>query len=339
VRLSEGAKLKLAVLGCGRWGSFHLWYGDKLGFRTMGWEPAKDPVIVSLMKNRGNDYLKLPDGVGLTLSLEKALEGADLVVVSCPAQSFRQLAGLLSRHDLTRSDVSLCMKGLEETTGKRLSEICAEAGVVARSVCAWVGPGHPQEFVKGVPGCMIVASEDEGAAERLSRRVNSSLLRMYHSRDIIGCEIGAAAKNVIGIAAGMLDGRGMAGLKGALMARGPQEFARLVSAAGGDWRSVYGLSHLGDYEATLFSPWSRNSAWGEAFVRGGASPGLAEGVPSCGALLKLAGFHGVELPITEAVFGMIRGVAGFDEAVEPLFGRPMKEECSRKPSGEPALRF
>lgn len=318
--------MKLAVLGCGRWGSFHLWYGDKLGFRTMGWEPAKDPVIVSLMKNRGNDYLKLPDGVGLTLSLEKALEGADLVVVSCPAQSFRQLAGLLSRHDLTRSDVSLCMKGLEETTGKRLSEICAEAGVVARSVCAWVGPGHPQEFVKGVPGCMIVASEDEGAAERLSRRVNSSLLRMYHSRDIIGCEIGAAAKNVIGIAAGMLDGRGMAGLKGALMARGPQEFARLVSAAGGDWRSVYGLSHLGDYEATLFSPWSRNRAWGEAFVRGGASPGLAEGVPSCGALLKLAGFHGVELPITEAVFGMIRGVAGFDEAVETLFGRPMKEE-------------
>ena len=101
---------------------------------------------------------------------------------------------------------------------------------------------------------MIIASEDENDSVRIAKQLSSELIRFYWSRDIIGCEVGAAAKNVIGIAAGILDGLNHSGLKGALMARAPQEVARLVAAMGGDWRSVYGLSHLGDYEATLFSP-------------------------------------------------------------------------------------
>ncbi len=318
--------MKSAVLGCGRWGSFHLWYGARLGHSVVGWEPADSGPFDRLRAARRNDYLALPESVILTSDLGEALLDADQVVVSCPAQSFRNLARILSGQDLSQSDLVLCMKGLEEDTGKRLSIVALEEGVAPRSICAWVGPGHPQEFVKGVPGCMIVASEDEACALRVSESASSQLVRIYHSRDLPGCEIGAAAKNVIGIAAGMLDGKGMTGLKGALMARGPQEVARLVSAAGGDWRSVYGLSHLGDYEATLFSPWSRNRAWGEAFARGESSKGLAEGVATSEALLRLACDLGVELPITAAVAGMIRGSISFGEAIEMLFGRPRKEE-------------
>lgn len=318
--------MKQAVLGCGRWGGFHLWYGASLGHEMTGWEPEGSEPFRELVRSRRNALLTIPDCVALTSSLPEAVSNAEQVVVSCPAQSFRALARSLSRLDLSSADLVLCMKGLESGTGKRLSTVALEEGVECLSVSAWVGPGHPQEFVKGVPGCMIVASEDEAAAVRVSLAASSGLVRMYHSRDLTGCEIGAAAKNVIGIAAGMLDGKGMTGLKGALMARGPQEVARLVSAAGGDWRSVYGLSHLGDYEATLFSPWSRNRAWGEAFARGGSSPGLAEGVPTCEALLELSRSLGVELPITEMVADMISGRISFEAAVESLFGRPMKEE-------------
>jgi len=318
--------MKQTVLGCGRWGSFHLWYGAGLGHTMTGWEPAGSEPFRDLVHYRRNAFLSIPESVLLTTSLADAIRGAQQIVVSCPAQTFRSLARTLAGHDLSAADLVLCMKGLESGTGKRLSAVAFEEGVNPLSMSTWVGPGHPQEFVKGVPGCMIVASENEAAAVRVSAAASSPLIRIYQSRDLTGCEIGAAAKNVIGIAAGMLDGKGMTGLKGALMARGPQEVARLVSAAGGDWRSVYGLSHLGDYEATLFSPWSRNRAWGEAFVRGGRVTGLAEGVPTSEALLMLARDLGVELPITGMVAGMISGLISFEDAVETLFGRPMKEE-------------
>lgn len=318
--------MKQAILGCGRWGGFHLWYGAGLGHEMTGWEPAESEPFRELVRTRQNGFLSIPDSVLLTSSLTDAIRDAEQIVVSCPAQTFRSLARTLSGHDLSAVDLVLCMKGLESDTGMRLSAVALEEGVNPRSLSAWVGPGHPQEFVKGVPGCMIVASDNEAAAVRVSATASSPLIRIYHSRDLTGCEIGAAAKNVIGIAAGMLDGKGMTGLKGALMARAPQEVARLVAAAGGDWRSVYGLSHLGDYEATLFSPWSRNRAWGEAFARGGSVEGLAEGVPTSEALLMLARELGVELPITGMVAGMINGRISFGEAVEALFGRPRKEE-------------
>jgi glycerol-3-phosphate dehydrogenase (NAD(P)+) len=218
------------------------------------------------------------------------------------------------------------MKGLEKNTGLRMSEVCSECGVEARSLSAWLGPGHPQELVSGVPTCMLVASSDEGDSGRISSVLGSSLIRFYRSQDLAGCEIGAAAKNVVGIAAGMLDGLGYSGLKGALMARAPQEVARVVAAAGGDWRSVYGLSHLGDYEATLFSRLSRNRALGEAIVKGGGQSGLAEGVETSAALELLADRLGVEVPITSAVRAVIRGDFTAAEAIEKLFGRPSREE-------------
>ncbi len=315
------------VLGCGRWGSFHLWYGSMLGNSVTGWEPEGIPEFSQLRETRKNRYLELPPDIRLTSDIEE-VSGSDMVIVTVPAQKFRSLCGKLRQIDISEADLILCMKGIEKDTGMRLSQISRDEGLEPRSLSIWVGPGHPQQFVAGVPSCMIIASEEESDAVRIVRLLSSDLIRFYWSRDIIGCEVGAAAKNVIGIAAGILDGLNHSGLKGALMARAPQEVARLVAAMGGDWRSVYGLSHLGDYEATLFSPYSHNRMYGEALAgrAGMESLQLAEGVDTAIAIMLLADKYNVEMPITSTVSKIINNEIPAKKAIGDLFARPEKEE-------------
>ena len=161
------------------------------------------------------------------------------------------------------------MKGLEAETGLRITEIVAqELGPIPCAI--WVGPGHVQDFLRGVPNCMVIDSADAALREALVRAFSSDLIRFYYGDDLIGNEIGAAAKNVVGIAAGMLDGYGLTSLKGALMARGTREVGRLIGALGGSERSAYGLAHLGDYAATVFSPYSHNRPLGRGSSRASA---------------------------------------------------------------------
>lgn len=319
-------RIKQTVLGCGRWGSFHAWYGNRVGNRVTLWEPEGSPVLANLRATRRNEYLVLPDDIILTDDLEEAISDAVFINIAIPAQELRNLAIKLRSLDLSDSFLILCMKGLEYSTGKRLSEIVVEEGLIPAGLVAWIGPGHPQQFLAGVPSCMLLVSDDKNVVQKTITSIASDLIRFYRSEDMIGCEIGAAAKNVIGIAAGMLDGLGMEGLKGALMARGPQEVARLVSALGGDWRSVYGLSHLGDYEATLFSEYSRNRGFGFSLARGENYSGLVEGVPTTHAMLELAKPCGVDLPITKAVSTVLSGELTPGEVIEMLFMRPAKDE-------------
>ena len=154
------------------------------------------------------------------------------------------------------------MKGIEIGTGKRLSEIASEYIGSNKNIAVWLGPGHVQEFCNGIPNCMVIDSENEIVKRSLVESFSSELIRFYYGQDLIGNEIGAAAKNVIGIAAGMLDGMGLSTLKGALMSRGTREVARLVKSMGGNELSAYGLCHLGDYEATVFSAFSHNRKYG-----------------------------------------------------------------------------
>ena len=155
---------------------------------------------------------------------------------------------------------------------------------------------------------------------------SGDIIRFYYGTDLIGSEIGAAAKNVIGIAAGMLDGFGLTTLKGALMSRGTREIARLISAMGGSELSAYGLCHLGDYEATVFSRYSHNRAFGEAFVTGTPYQELAEGYATVKALVLLGRVYGVELPICRAVYRVLYEGAEPRAELEELFGRSLKTE-------------
>jgi len=317
--------MKVSVLGCGRWGSFLAWYSAKLGYEVIIWGRENSDNLRNLAENRRNEYLALPDSVSVESSLKRALS-SDILIIAIGAQGLRDLCRKLASHRIRNKTFILCMKGLEETTGKRLSQVFREEISEPVGLAIWVGPGHVQEFIKGVPSCMVISSERIEITKKIVDIFKSDLIRFYYSEDVIGNEIGAASKNVMGIAAGMLDGLGLSSLKGPLMARGPREISRLVRAMGGSEITVYGLCHVGDYAATLFSKYSRNRRFGEVFVNGKRFDKLAEGVSTAGALMILSKQYNVELPICEAVYSIIKNGQDPQEALRELFLRPMKYE-------------
>ena len=383
--------MKIGIIGCGRWGSFHAWYASKIGHSVILYGRENYKNMQQLEKTRGNDYLNLPDDVQLTTNLFEVVNFAKIIVISVPSQNFRELLReikSLQNIDWNEKKFVLCMKGLESGTGKRLSVVFDEemnslpatddkplerdgitnekvddVSVISSSqqkdpgnisgmislkdddensmqifstvqknsdsktkVAVWVGPGHVQDFTKNIPNCMVMSSTDENFTKEVMEVFKSPLIRFYYSKDLIGTEIGAAAKNVIGIAAGMLDGLNCSSLKGALMARGTAELSRLVEALGGDKMTVYGLSHLGDYEATLFSPHSRNRKFGESFVTQKKFDKLAEGVDTVAALKRLAEITRVDLPICRAVYKIIFEKHDPEEKLMELFLRSAKSE-------------
>ena len=318
--------MKITVIGCGRWGSLITWYLDRLGHKMTLYGRADSKHMRAFLETRRNDLLTLPESVELSTELSSVCE-AEVIVISIGSQGLRSLLeGELLPLELKNKIFVLCMKGIEISTGKRLSEIVSETVDPSNSVAVWLGPGHVQEFCAGIPNCMVIDSDDEAAKKQLVNAFSGELIRFYYGQDLIGNELGAASKNVIGIAAGMLDGLGLSTLKGALMSRGTREISRLIDAMGGNPFSAYGLCHLGDYEATVFSPYSHNRGFGEKFVRGEEYHDLAEGYYTVAALHRLALERGVELPICEAVYRILYEQGDIREELGRLFHRSLKNE-------------
>lgn len=319
--------MKISVLGCGRWGSCIAWYLDKTGHQVLSCGLSDAPEFIALKETRKNDYLSFPESIEISDDLAYAVERAEVIVISISAQHLRDYMEDVSKHNLDGKIIVLCMKGVEESTGCRLSEVVSSFVDEEKTpIAVWVGPGHPQDFVKGIPNCMVIDSQNEEVKEMLVHNLSSSLIRMYIGNDFIGSEIGAAAKNVIGIVAGMLDGLNYQSLKGALMARGTREISRLIEAMGGNPLSAYGLCHLGDYEATLFSKWSHNRMYGEKYAQGDKFEKLAEGVMTTKALKKLSIKYNVEMPIVSALYDVLFEEKPMQQAFEELFGRSVKQE-------------
>jgi len=319
--------MNYTLLGCGRWGSFIAWYLDNTGHKVTTWGMETDPYVVNFFATRKNNYVEFPESIDLTTDLEYAVNKNEYIIISISSQNLRSLMEKVNKIDgYKNKKYIICMKGIEEATGKRLSQVINEAGVDKNNIATWVGPGHIQDFTRGVPSMMIVDSYNEELSSFLVKDLRSDLIRYYQGKDMIGTEIGAAAKNVIGIAAGMLDGGNMASLKGALMARGTREIARLIRAAGGNELSAYGLCHLGDYEATLFSLHSHNRKFGELYIKGEYFDKLAEGVQTSTALLNMAKQLNVELPITQTVNDIIYKRKEPRKALTDLFARENVEE-------------
>ena len=318
--------MKVSVLGCGRWGSFLAWYNYRLGNTVISWGTEGTPSYDVLLRERKNEYVEFPDGITLTSDLEFAVANADTVIISISSQGLRGFLKRVTRCDAKGKTFVLCMKGIEESTGKRLSEVAIEEGIDRENIAVWVGPGHIQSFVKGIPNCMVIDSYRKDLTHRLADCFKSDLIRFYYGGDIIGTEVGAAAKNVMGIVAGILDGMNLGELKGPLMSRGAREVARLTKALGGSEFSAYGLCHLGDYETTLFSKYSHNRMWGELYAKGEKFDRLAEGVATAGALTLLAEKHGVDMPITKQVHELVLHNTPPKDALAKLFDRNAKEE-------------
>ncbi len=321
--------MKITVIGCGRWGSFIAWYLDKIGHTVTLYGRASSRNMQGFLRERKNDALTLPESVSLSTELSSAKD-AEAIVISVDSQGLRGLFAELGSFDLKNKVFVLCMKGIEIATGKRLSEIAEENVHPSCDVAVWLGPGHVQEFYAGTPNCMVIDCKNEAVKVKLVESFSGELIRLYYGEDLIGNEVGAAAKNVIGIAAGILDGLSLSSLKGALMARGAREIARLIRAMGGNELSAYGLCHLGDYEATVFSKFSHNRAFGECFARGKTFPSLAEGYYTAAALEKLSAEYGVELPICHAVYNALYCGKDIKEEIGALFGRTLKREFYRE---------
>ena len=317
--------MNIAVIGCGRWGSLITWYLDTLGHHMTLYGRRGSARMQRFMETRQNDLLTLPESIALTHDLH-CVEEAETVVISIGAQGLQKLMEELKPLNLEGKTFVLCMKGLEIGTGRRLSQIAKENLPASCHIAVWLGPGHVPEFYNGIPNCMVIDSEEEEVKHRLISAFSGELIRFYYGSDLLGNEVGAAAKNVVGIAAGFLDGLGLSTLKGALMSRGTREVGRLIRAMGGNELSVYGLCHLGDYEATVFSPFSHNRRFGQCFVEGKPFDKLAEGYYTVEALLDLGHRYGVELPICQVVHDVLYEGVAPRTAIQNLMNRDLKGE-------------
>lgn len=317
--------MTISVIGCGRWGSFISWYLNRVGHRVTLYGRQSSARMEQFEKTRTNGLVTLSPQITLTSDLGYATR-SDVLVISVGSQGLRSLMEEIQEFNLSGKIIVLCMKGLEITTGRRLSEVVCEYVNDTNRVAVWLGPGHVQEFVKEIPNCMVIDSEDDDVKDTLIRGFSSDLIRFYYGSDLIGNEIGAAAKNVIGLAAGMLDGLNLTSLKGALMSRGTREIARLIKVLGGNELSAYGLCHLGDYEATVFSQFSHNRRFGEAFVKSEEFTDLAEGCYTVKALIQIAEQKNVELPICNAVNQILYQNANVKDELNKLFLRDLRRE-------------
>ncbi len=318
--------MNISVLGCGRWGSFIGWYLVNNNHKVIQWG-TEGNYSFDVLKNTGrNEYVELDSRIILSSDLKFAIESSEIIIISISAQSLRSFMKRITEFNVCDKKFILCMKGIEVETGKRLSEVVIESGIDENNVAVWIGPGHIQAFTKGLPNCMVIDSKNKQLVKYLADNLRGDLIRFYYGDDIIGSEIGAAAKNVMGIAAGMLDGGGYATLKGPLMARGAREVARLIKALGGNEISAYGLCHLGDYETTLFSEYSNNRKFGEMYVKGEPFTKLAEGVSTAKAMRDLGIKYNVDLPITNAVYNIIYNKKDPMKEFLNLFSRSTRKE-------------
>lgn len=319
--------MNITVIGSGRWGSFIAWYLSSIGHSVLLYGRAGSAAFDSLMRTRTNGTVVFGDGVEFTTDISHAVEYSDIIVISINSQGLRELAcSLAAIHGISEKTFVLCMKGIEIGSGMRLTQVMEDCLPKSSGVAVWVGPGHVQEFLAGVPNCMVIDSQRSEITDMLIRSFSSKLIRFYYGSDIIGSEIGAAAKNVIGVAAGILDGLSLSSLKGALMSRGMREIARLIKGLGGNELSAYGLCHLGDYEATLFSEHSHNRKYGELLAKGLPFDRLAEGHYTANAIVQLGQVHNVDLPICNAVYDIIYSSADPRETLCSLFLRSLKDE-------------
>ncbi len=316
--------MNISVIGCGRWGSCIGWYLSTIGHDILLYGRENSKTYQSLLKNRKNEHLTLTDNMELSCEIKKVCQHSDIIIISISAQNLRALMEELSTIGIDDKTLVLCMKGIEENSGKRLSEICKE--YTKAKIAIWVGPGHVQEFVANKPNCMLIDSDDSEVTHRLIEEFSGKNIRFYYGTNLIGNEIGAATKNVIGIASGILDGMDMSSLKGVLISRATKEVSRLIDKMGGDKLCAYGLAHLGDYGATVFSQYSHNRAFGENLAKGKKFDKLAEGVYTTKALMLLCEKYQVEMPICKCIYSAIFEEKDIEVLLGDLFKRPQKTE-------------
>ncbi|MFE9428403.1 NAD(P)H-dependent glycerol-3-phosphate dehydrogenase [Kitasatospora sp. NPDC006697] len=329
---------RCAVFGTGSWGTPFAMILADAGCEVGLWGRRQELVDTIAATRTNPEYLPgivLPDAVAPTTDPARALAGADFAVLAVPSQTLRQnLAAWAPLIEPQTVLVSL-MKGIELGTAKRMTEVIREvAGVGEDRVAVVSGPNLAPEIAKRQPAASVVACADESVARRLQQACHTPYFRPYTNTDVVGCELGGAVKNVIGLAVGMADGMGLGdNTKATLMTRGLAEITRLGVALGADPLTFAGLAGMGDLIATCSSPLSRNHTFGVNLGRGmtleqtiAATKQTAEGVKSCESVLDLARRNGCDMPIVEAVVDVVHKGKPTQAVLKDLMGRSAKPE-------------
>ncbi len=327
-----------AVLGSGAWGTTFAQVLADAGCSVRLWGRNAETAEQINREHVNGRYLPgvvLPETITATTDAAQALAGADVVVIAIPSQSARAtlepLRGLLAPGSVA---VSL-MKGIELSTDQRMSQVVAEAlDIDPRRVAVVSGPNLAGEIAQRQPTATVVSSTDPDTAALVVQACSSGYFRAYTNPDVVGVELCGAVKNVIALAVGMAQGRGFGyNTTATVITRGLTEITRLGLALGADRETFPGLAGMGDLMATCASPSSRNHTLGRHLGQGMtlddaivATGGTAEGVKSCRSVLELARSIGVEMPITEAVVGVLHAGLPVEEMARGLLARPQRSE-------------
>lgn len=327
----------IAVLGAGSWGTAIAVHLGRLGHDVRLW--ARDARLVADIASRRANAVYLPDvilpaTVAVTGSLAEALGGVDMVVSAIPSHGCRAVMRAAVPHLRERATIVSATKGLEPETLLRISEVIAGESGAGHAVVVLSGPSFASEVAQQLPTVLVAASADARASELVQSEFRGPALRLYASSDVVGVEIGGALKNVIAIAAGVVEGLGLGhNALAALITRGLAEISRLACAAGGQRETTAGLSGLGDLVLTCTGTLSRNRHVGLELARGrqlsdivSGMKMVAEGVNTTRAALALGARYGVELPIATQMAAVLDGRSDVRAAVDALMVRPQRTE-------------
>jgi glycerol-3-phosphate dehydrogenase (NAD(P)+) len=327
---------RVAVIGGGAWGTALALVAARAGAGVVLW--ARDPAIITAINERHENPVYLPGialdpTIGATSELEAALNHAEAALLVVPAQFMRGVLGRLQRLLPPGMPLLLCAKGIEIESLQTISELAQEL-VPGSPLAVLSGPSFAGEVARDLPTAVTIASGEPELAEAFTGRLGTARFRPYRSDDPIGVEIGGAVKNVLAIACGIVEGRGLGdNARAALVTRGLSEMIRLGVAKGGQADTFRGLSGLGDLVLTCTAGQSRNYTLGLALGRGmslgealSARRSVIEGVATAAAVARLAARLDVEMPITAAVEGVLHHGVAIDAMIEALLSRPYRSE-------------
>ena len=325
----------VAVIGAGAWGTALALTAHRAGRRVSLWAREADLRAEMAARRENTQFLAgiaLPRDMALPESPAAAAE-ADAVLIAAPAQHVRTTLAGLKGVLKPGQPVVICAKGLEQKTDRLMTEVLAEA-LPEAMVAILSGPSFAEDVARGLPTAVTLAAADVTLAERLAAALATQTFRPYASGDPTGVAVGGAVKNVLAIACGIVEGRGLGrSAHAALITRGFAELTRFAIALGGRAETVAGLCGLGDLVLTCSSPQSRNMTVGLALGRGqtleealAGKTSVAEGVASAPAVRALAAKLGVETPISNAVAAILAGEVGVSEAIIGLLSRPLTTE-------------
>jgi glycerol-3-phosphate dehydrogenase (NAD(P)+) len=328
----------VTVIGAGSWGTALAVHLGRIGHEVRLW--ARDGSLVTEMSARRANAVYLPDvpfpaALTPTHSLADALRDADLVVSAVPSHGCRAVMKNAAASLAARAVIVSATKGLEAGTLLRMSEVIAQEAGATHPVVVLSGPSFASEVARQLPTAILAASHDAAAIALVQQEFRGPSFRLYGSDDVAGVEIGAAMKNIIAIAAGVVEGLGLGhNALAALITRGLAELTRLACAGGGRRETLAGLSGLGDLVLTCTGNLSRNRHVGLELARGRSLPEIlagmkmvAEGVVTTGAALALGERYGVELPITTQMAEVLNGRTDVRTAIEVLMLRRQRAEA------------